>query len=68
MKISIEGHTRDSFSITVEHGACYIGYPPPFLSQDADGIQLDIDVATGKIIGWNAEQAKKWISENMSLD
>ena len=60
--LRINGKCDDCFFAELESDGKIIkeydgGYPPPFLSGGDEGVSnciiLEIDVATGKIIGWN---------------
>ncbi len=54
--ISICAKCSDMFSATLDDGRVYDGYVPAFFPGDHGGdyVQLDIDLATGKILNWKA--------------
>lgn len=56
MKVIIEANCSDSFYMTVtrpsEEKVIYNCYVPNHLEDDGDDVVLEIDNATGQIIGW----------------
>lgn len=53
--ITIWAKTADCFGMDTDDGQSYDGYPPRFLG-DGDSIELTIDIATGKVVGWDAKK------------
>lgn len=60
--ITIWGKTSDCFGMNTDDGKSYDGYPPSFLG-DGDSVELKIDIKTGKIVGWNAEEVVKELKD-----
>ncbi len=53
--ISISAKCSDMFSATLDDGRIYDGYVASFFPHGGgDYIQLDIDLATGRILNWVA--------------
>ena len=61
MIISISAKCSDSFHLSVENFE-YNGYVPSGMGIGGGNyIELDIDLETGKIIGWDKDRAQKVI-------
>lgn len=64
--IQFYGKTSDCFGGVIKVDDKVIkemdGYPPFFLG-DGDGIDLEIDLATGQILNWDAAKVEKEIAE-----
>lgn len=53
--ISISAKCSDLFNASLDDGRSYDGYVPNFFpGQRGDYVQLDIELATGKILNWKA--------------
>ncbi len=54
--ISISAKCSDMFSATLDDGRTYDGYVPKFFPGEhfGDYVELDIDLATGRILNWVA--------------
>lgn len=70
-KLIISAKCSDAFYAAIENThrgliGEYDGYVPKFMGPEGYGdyVELEIDVETGHILNWNAEEAKKFIEEN----
>ena len=56
MKISFLAHCSDCFSMILPNGKEIYGYVPRGIGiGGGDDVELDIDIETGQIIGWNSK-------------
>ena len=63
MRVSIKAWCRDCFNMNVDGESIVENYYVPLGIGigGGDAVNLDIDVETGKIIGWNPELIKNFI-------
>lgn len=59
--ISISAKCSDLFSASLNDGRTYDGYVPEFMPGQhyGDYVELEIELATGKILNWKAPTAKQ---------
>lgn len=58
--ISVSAKCSDLFSASLDDGRAYDGYVPEFFPGQhyGDYVELEIELATGKILNWKAPTAK----------